>query len=62
MWALLSTRLRTWLLLAVALPTARRAVGYAARRSERSDPSSRGSRVLRRADGLLSRTAARRRR
>jgi len=49
MWVFLSARLRTWLLLAVALPLARLLVHRRAVAAERYDLSARRARLLRRA-------------
>jgi hypothetical protein len=46
MWALLSTRLRTWLLLAVAVPLAGALARFLARRLERRNGSTRVTRAL----------------
>jgi hypothetical protein len=48
MWALLSGRVRTWLLMAIALPLARLLVHRLAVSAERHD--ARSARLLRRAD------------
>lgn len=60
MWFLLSTRLRTWFALAVALPVARAVIRRAASRADRHDPDAKAARVLHRADSVLT-TATRRR-
>ncbi len=52
MWALLSARLRTWLLMAIALPMARRLVHRLAVSAERHD--ARSARLLRRADSAVT--------
>lgn len=62
MWALLSTRLRTWLLFAVAVPVVRAGVHHAARRAEERDPHGTSAGALRRADAALTRLSRRRRR
>jgi hypothetical protein len=66
MWVFLSRRLRTWLILAVALPIARLLVHRLAVAAQRRDPSARTARVLNQADsavtavsGRVSRRAAR---
>jgi hypothetical protein len=59
-WALLSTRLRTWLLLVVAIPLIRRAIRTAANRLSRRDPNRRSARALRTVDGALARLDRRR--
>ncbi len=61
MWALLSTRLRTWLLLAIAVPIARRILHRAALRAATKNPGSSTSTMLTRADGTLTRWVDRRR-
>jgi len=61
MWVLLSTRLRTWLLLAIAVPVARSIIHRAAQRAAAKDPGSGTSKMLTRADSTLSRWVARRR-
>lgn len=55
MWALLSTRLRTWLLLAVAVPLAGTLAGVIARRLERRNGSTKVSRALFSASDLAAR-------
>ncbi len=47
MWALLSSRLRTWVLLSVIVPLIAAAARYAARRIEQSRGPSRLTQVLR---------------
>jgi len=59
MWVFLSVRLRTWLLLAIALPLARLLVHSLAVAAERHDPSARTAKLLGRADSVV--TAASRR-
>jgi hypothetical protein len=62
MWAFFSRRLRTWLLLAIALPLARAVVHRLAVASGRRDPSTRTARTLLKADSAVtavSRRAAR---
>ena len=61
MWALLSTRLRTWLLFAIAVPIARSAVHHAARRAAGNNPDSTTSRTLGRADTALTKLSRRKR-
>jgi hypothetical protein len=64
MWLLLSTRLRTWLLIAVALPLARTLVHRAAASTQRRRPGTALGTWLKRADAALiatSRRAGRRR-
>lgn len=63
MWVFLSARLRTWVVLAVALPAARLLVHRLARAAERHDPSTRTARALHQADSAVtavSRRASRR--
>jgi hypothetical protein len=48
MWVFLSTRLRIWLLLAIALPLARLLVHRLAVADERRDPSARTAKLLHR--------------
>ena len=67
MFVLLFGRIRTWLLLAIALPLARMLVHRLAVAADRRDPSARPARLLHRADsavtavsGRTSRKAARR--
>ena len=62
MWAMLSTRLRTWLLLAVALPLARRAFGVLARRVNRTHPDTPAAKIATRVDAALTAWAQRGRR
>jgi len=59
MFALLSTRLRTWLLLAIALPAVRTLIHRLARRATATH--SHTSRILTRADTTLTRWLSRRR-
>ncbi len=61
MWIFLSKRLRTWLLLAVALPLARTVVRRAAATTGRRNPDSPAASWLRRADSALTRRTRRRR-
>jgi hypothetical protein len=49
MWALLSTRLRTWLLLAVALPLLRAILQRLAARAQARRPDATSTRLLTRA-------------
>jgi hypothetical protein len=60
MWALLSTRLRTWLLLAIALPVARSIVHRLAVAAEERNPRGTASTVMRHADAALAATSRRR--
>ncbi|HEY5362324.1 MAG TPA: hypothetical protein VIJ82_32345 [Streptosporangiaceae bacterium] len=59
MWLFFSRRLRTWLLLAIALPLTRRLVHRLATAADRHDPSARTARVLHGADSAVT-TVARR--
>lgn len=59
MWVFLSARLRTWLLLAIALPLARLLVHRLAVTAERHDPSARTAKLLRRADSAVTAVAGR---
>lgn len=59
MWAFFSRRLRTWLLLAVALPLTRALIHRLALAAGRHDPSTRTAKTLLRADSMV--TAASRR-
>jgi hypothetical protein len=59
MWVFLSARLRTWLLLAIALPLARLLVHRLAVAAERHDPPARGAKFLRRADSAVTAVSAR---
>ena len=54
MWVFLSARLRTWLLLAIALPLARLLVHRLAVATERHDPSARTAKLLHRADSAVT--------
>ncbi len=63
MWMFFTRRLRTWVLLAIALPLARMAVHRLAHAAESRDPSTRTARALRQADSAVtaaSRQASRR--
>jgi hypothetical protein len=62
MWALLSSRLRTWLLLAVAVPLIGALARAIARRLERRNGSSRLSRALYSIGDLAARRGGRGRR
>jgi hypothetical protein len=57
MWVFLSARLRTWLLLAVALPLARLLVHRLAVAAERRDPSGRPAKLLHQADSAVTAVA-----
>lgn len=61
MWALLSTRFRTWLLLAVALPLLRAILHRLATRAQTRSPGTTGTRLLTRAGATADRMAYRRR-
>jgi hypothetical protein len=54
MWAFFSRRLRTWLLLAIALPLVRALVHRLALASGRRDPSTRTARTLGKADSVVT--------
>lgn len=62
MWLLLSSRLRTWLLLAIAMPVFRAVLRRASASAARRDPRSAASRGLRSLETGLSRLDRRRRR
>jgi len=59
MWVFVSARLRTWLLLAIALPLARLLVHRLAVAAERHDPSARRAKLLRRADSAVTAVSGR---
>ena len=59
MWVFLSARLRTWLLLAVALPLARLLVHRLAVAAERQDPSALRAKLLHRADSAMTAVSGR---
>jgi hypothetical protein len=59
MWALLSTRLRTWLLLAVAVPVAGAIARAVARRLEQRNGSTKLSRALFTAGDMAARRGKR---
>lgn len=61
MWLFLSTRLRTWLLFAIAVPAARAGVHLAAERASAADSTSPISRMLARVDAAFARSGRRRR-
>lgn len=61
MWALFSTRLRTWLLVAIAVPVARAVIGPTTRHAAARNPDGTTSRVLTRADATLARWSTHRR-
>ena len=54
MWVFLSRRIRTWLLLAIALPLIRVLVHRLAVTAERRDPSARTARLLHQADSAVA--------
>jgi hypothetical protein len=54
MWVFLSARLRTWLLLAIALPLARLLVHRLAVAAEQQDASARTAKLLHRADSAVT--------
>ena len=57
MWVFLTARLRTWLLLAIALPLARLLVHRLAVAAERRDPSARTAKLLHQADSAVTAVA-----
>jgi hypothetical protein len=59
MWVFLSARLRTWLLLAIALPLARLLVHRLAVAAVRHDPSTRTAKRLRQADSAVTAVSGR---
>ena len=59
MWVFLSARLRTWLLLAIALPLARLLVHRLANAADRHDPSTRRAKLLRQADSAVTAVSGR---
>ena len=59
MWVFLSSRLRTWLLLAIALPLARLLVHRLAVAADRRDPSARTARLLNQADSAVATVSGR---
>ena len=59
MWVFLTRRLRTWLLLAIALPLARLLVHRLAVATERHDPSARRAKLLRRAGSAVTAVSGR---
>ena len=59
MWVFLSARLRTWLLLAIALPVARLLVHRLAVAAERHDPSARTAKLLHGADSAVTAVSGR---
>jgi hypothetical protein len=61
-WVLLSSRLRTWLMLAVAVPVLRSILGRAAASAGRRNPGSKAARGLRSLETGLSRLDRRKRR
>jgi hypothetical protein len=59
MWVFLVSRLRTWLLLAIALPLARLFVHRLAVAADRRDPSARTARLLNQADSAVAAVSGR---
>jgi hypothetical protein len=59
MWVFLSARLRTWLLLAIALPLVRLLVHRLADAVVRHDPSTRTAKLLGRADSAVAAVSGR---
>ena len=59
MWVLLSSRLRTWVALAVAIPVSRFVLRRVGDRVAAGNPGSRTAAVLRRADSTLGRFGGR---
>jgi len=59
MFVFLFARLRTWLLLAIALPLVRLLVHRLAVAAERHDPATRTAKVLRRADSTVTTVSGR---
>jgi hypothetical protein len=59
MWVFLTARLRTWVLLAIALPLARLLVHRLAVAAERRDASARTVKLLRQADSAVTAVAGR---
>jgi hypothetical protein len=59
MFFFLFRRLRTWLLLAIALPLARLVVHHLALAADRRDASARPARVLRQADAAVTAVSGR---
>jgi hypothetical protein len=57
MWVFLTARLRTWLLLAIALPLARLLVHHLAAAADRRDPSARTAKLLHQADSAVTAVA-----
>ena len=54
MWVFFSRRLRTWLLVAIALPLVRTLVHRLTLAAERRDPSTRTARTLHQADSAVT--------
>jgi hypothetical protein len=59
MWVFLFSRLRTWLLLAIALPLAGLLVHRLAVAADRRDPSARTARLLNQADSAVATVSGR---
>lgn len=62
MWLFLSRRLRTWVLLGIAVPIVRGIVRRVAASRAASHPDARSTAALQRADGALARVQRKRRR
>ena len=62
MWALLSTRLRTWLAFAVLIPVVRGLVHHFRKRAVEKNPQGKPAAALAKADDALTKVARRRRR
>jgi hypothetical protein len=54
MWVFFSRRLRTWILLAIALPLARALVHRLALAADRRDPAARSAKALHQADSAVT--------
>ncbi len=59
MWVFLTRRLRTWLLLVIALPLARFLVHRLAVAADRRDPAARRARLLNQADSAVTAVSGR---
>ncbi len=59
MWVFLTRRLRTWLLLAIALPLLRFVIHRLALAADRRDASARPARLLRHADSAVTAASGR---
>lgn len=62
MWAFLSTRLRTWVLFAIAIPIVRYLVHRFSQSAQRKRPGARSTSLLTKADSTVSSFASRRER